>query len=209
MVIQIDSAGLSAIYAASQSVTLVRSVQVVVETWAASEARVAAAPAGVAWQAFQPLASNTVEWDDEYCAFATTTPLGPGAVLAINAQSPPMQLGLAEVFRNGGFTTQPQGGSAHVVANASSSGSYAFGLMQSATINDVSALAPISAVPVLYNQAAFVSPADVISIFLSSATTGGTVLPVPSNAFSVAASAGATGPTIGFNDRTNMFFQLA
>ena len=81
--------------------------------------------------------------------------------------------------------------------------------MQSATINDVSALAPISAVPVLYNQAAFVSPADVISIFLSSATTGGTVLPVPSNAFSVAASAGATGPTIGFNDRTNMFFQLA
>ena len=212
MDIQIDSAGLSAIYAANQSVTLARQVNTFVQTWGVPEAQLAASapPASVAWQAFQPLPSNTIDWTDQYTCFATTTPLNYGAVLMLNAFSPaPMQVGLAEIFSDGRFTQRPQGGPAYVVANASQTGSYAFGLAQSATINSVAALCPVCAAPVLYNEAAWFTPTDVISIFLSSAITGGTVIPMPSNAFAVSAAAGASGPTIGFNDKTNMFFQLS
>lgn len=73
----------------------------------------------------------------------------------------------------------------------------------------MAALCPVSAVPVLYNEAAYLTPTDLVSIFLSSAITGGTVIPMPPNAFSVVAAAGAAGPTIGFNDKTNTFFQIS
>lgn len=217
MVIQIDSAGLSAIYAANQSVTLARQVRSFVQSWGVARAgtaftpsAAASAPPAVAWQAFRPLASNTIDWADQYTCFATTTPLDYGAVLMLNAFSAaPMQVGLAEIFSAGQFTQRPQGGPAYVVANASQTGSYAFGLAQSATINNVAALCPVSAAPVLYNEAAYLTPTDVISIFLSSAITGGTVIPMPSNAFSVAAATGASDPTIGFDNSTNMFFQIS
>lgn len=113
MDIQIDSAGLSAIYAANQSVTLARQVQCFVQTWGTAQAQVASAPPAVAWQAFQPLASNTLDWADQYDCFATTTPLNYGAVLTLNALSAaPMQLGLAEVFSAGQFTQRSQSGPA-------------------------------------------------------------------------------------------------
>ena len=217
MDIQIDSAGLSAIYAANQSVTLARRVQGFVQTWgvaatqvAPTPTAVASTPPAVAWQVFQPVATNTVDWTDQYICFATTTPLDYGAVLTLNASSSaPMQVGLAEIFSNGQFTRRPQNGPAYVVANASQAGSYAFGLAQSATINGAAALCPVLAVPVRYNEAAWLTPTDIISIFLSSAATGATVIPTPPKAFSIVAPAGAAGPTVGFNDRTNMFFQIS
>lgn len=208
MVIQIDSAGLSAIYAANQAVTLARQVQSVVETVASTSAVMP--PPTVAWQAFQPVETNTVAWADQYYCFATTTPLGMGAAIQLNARSDaPMQKGSAYVFADGRFTQRPQAGTAYVVANASLAGSYAFGIAQIATVNNVAALAPVCAMPVLCNEAAYLDPSDLISIFLSSCTAGGTVIPPAANAFSIVAAAGETGPTIGFDDRTNMFFQIS
>ena len=173
MVIQIDSAGLSAIYAANQSVTLARQVQSVVETVASTSTVMP--PPTVAWQAFQPVETNTVAWADQYYCFASTTPLGMGAAIQLNARSDaPMQKGSAYVFADGRFTQRPQAGTAYVVANASLAGSYAFGMAQIATVNNVSALAPVCAMPVLCSEAAYLDPSDLISIFLSSCTAGGT-----------------------------------
>lgn len=206
MAINIDSAGLSKIYAADQSVTLTRAVgQSVV-------ANVAASGGGttVAWQAFAPLQSNTVSWTDQYYCFATTAPLVIGAVITMNSQcATPMQAGPVYQFTEGQFVQQPATGSSYVIANGAPSGSFAFGLAQTATINSVAVLSPLNAKAVLYNEAIYLSPTDLIAIFLSSATKGGTVIPPPSNALSINVSSASAGVTIGFNDQTNTFYQIA
>lgn len=205
MAINIDNAGLSKIYAADQSVTLARAVGQAVVSDVAAGGSVA-----VAWQAFVPLQSNTVSWTDEYCCYATTTPLVIGTVITMNSQcAMPMQAGPIYEFTKGQFVQQPAKGISYVIANAASSGSYAFGLAQTATINNVSALSPLCAKPVLYNEAIYLNPTDLIAIFLSSASKGGTVIPPPVNAFSINVSSASAEVTIGFNDQTNTFYQIA
>jgi hypothetical protein len=210
MKIQIDSAGLSKIYGASQTVTLARQVGRIVEAVAAQSLGATAAQPTVAWQAFAPAQTNSVGWTDQYYCFATTTPLIIGAVIKMNAQyASPMQIGAIYRFTEGQFVEQQQAGSSYVISNAMSSGSYAFGMAQSATVNDVTALAPICAVPVLFNEAVYFSPNDLIAIFLSSSQCGGTVIPPPAGVFTTAVKPGDTGTTVGFNDQTNMFFLIA
>jgi PKD repeat protein len=133
-----------------------------------------------------------------------------GAVIAMNSQcSTPMQAGPVYAFAKGQFIQQPATVSSYVIANATSTGSYAFGLAQTATINNVAATSPLSAKPVLYNEAIYLNPTDLIAIFLSSATKGGTVIPPPTNAFSINVSSASAEVTIGFNDQTNTFYQIA
>jgi hypothetical protein len=206
MEISIDGAGLSKIYAADQSVTLTRAVGQSVVTNAAARG----AGTTVAWQAFAPLQTNTVSWTDEYYCYATTTPLAIGAVIAMNSQcSAPVHTGPVYEFTRGQFIQQPATGSSYVVANAATSGSFAFGLAQNATINNLQVLSPVCADPVLYNEAIYLTPTDLIAIFLSSAGKGGTVIPRPVNAFSIKISSASLAVTIGFNDQTNTFYQIA
>ena len=202
MEIQIDSAGLSQIYAADQAVTLARQVNQVVDA-------VATRPA-IAWQAFAPLQMNTVGWTDQYYCFATTTPLVMGAVITMNARyASPMQIGSVYQFADGQFIVHQQSGNSYVVSNAMPLGSYALGLAQAATINNVPTLAPLCAVPVLFNEAVYFNPSDLIAIFLSSSSSGGSVIPPPANALNVVVKPGATATTIGFNDQTNLFYSIS
>jgi hypothetical protein len=206
MEIRIDSVGLSNIYAAGQAVTLTRQVNQAVDTQAAI------APLAIAWQVFDPLQTNTVAWADQYYCFMTTTPLVMNAVIKMNAQSgAPMQIGFVYQFAQGQFVKQQQrqGADAFIISNAMQ-GTYAFGMAQSATVNSVSTLAPFCAAPVLYNEAAYFIPSDVIRIFLSSANSAGTLLPPPSNSCTVVAEAGGgNDSTVGFNDQTNSFYVAA
>jgi hypothetical protein len=204
--IQIDSQGLSAIYGAGQVVTLMRRVDQAVDTGV-----VAGAPA-VAWQAFAPLQTNTVSWTDDIYCFATTTPLVMSAVIGINAKSDaPMEVGYVYEFTQGQFVKQQACGQcSYMVGNAMPLGSFAFGLAQVATVNSVTALAPFCAAPVLYNERAYFNPTAAIATFLSTARAAGAILPAaPSNAFDAIVKPGTGGPTLGFNDRTNMFFLLS
>ncbi len=207
MHIQIDSQGLSAIYGAGQVVTLMRRVDQAVET------DLTVAVPSVAWQAFAPLQMNTVIWSDEYYCFVTTTPLVMSAVIGINAKSDaPMEIGYVYEFTQGQFVKQQQAQStqSYVVSNATPSGSFAFGLAQVTTVNNVTALAPFCAAPVLCNETAYFNPTAVIATFLSTAKTAGAILPAaPSNAFDAIVKPGNGGPTLGFNDRTNTFFLLS
>ncbi len=179
---------------------------------AVETASVATAPP-VAWQAFTPLQMNTVIWADEYYCFVTTTPLVMSAVIGINAKSDaPMEIGYVYEFTQGQFVKQQQAQStqSYVVSNAMASGSFAFGLAQVTTVNNVTALAPFCVVPVLCNETAYFNPTAVIATFLSTAKAAGAILPaVPSNAFDAIVKPGNSGPTLGFNDQTNMFFLLS
>lgn len=216
--IRFDSSGLSKIYAAGQSVTLTRTVGQVVETMALSSAvatgsaGAAAAGVTVAWQAFSPLATNTVEWGGGYVGYATTTPLAIGNVVTINAESAAaMQTQSVYAFTQGQFVQRPLPGSpSYVVGNGTPAGTYAFGMLQTATINNAQMPGPLCAVPVLYNEAAYLDPGDVVAIFLSSATKAGTVIPSPVDPFSVDLGGnGGAVPVIGFDDQTNTFYQIS
>lgn len=215
--IRFDSDGLSKIYAAGQSVTLTRTVGRVVETMALSSAvaagSAAATAAGVtvAWQAFSPLSTNMVSWAGGYGCYATTTPLAIGNVVAINAESAaPMQTQSVYAFAQGQFVQRPLPGSpAYVIGNATPAGTYAFGMLQTATINNAPMPGPLCAVPVLYNEAAYLDPGDVVAIFLSSATKVGTVIPLPVEPFSIDPGGGGAVPVIGFDDKTNTFYQIS
>lgn len=207
MEIQIDSAGLSAISAANQSVTLSRQVNQAVDVTAGGSLT-------VAWQVFAPLETNTVSWTNQYYCFATATPLSMNAVITMNSQlQSAMVAGFVYQFAQGQFAMlqPPQGGSDYIVSNGTQQPAFAFGLAQAATVNDVAvAAAPFCVVPVLYNQAAYFIPSGTIGIFLSSASVAGTLLPPPSNPCVVSAT-GAVGsePTIGFDDQTNTFYQIS
>jgi hypothetical protein len=152
MEIQIDNAGLSAIAAAGQMVTLTRQVNQAVAVFAANTL-----PLTVAWQVFAPTQTNIVSWTDQYYCFATTTPLRMNAVISMISQGQSAMVpGFVYQFARGQFTMQQpgQGGNFYIVGNATAQGAFAFGLAQSATVNNVSVVAPFCAVPVLYNQSA-------------------------------------------------------
>lgn len=203
MQIQIGNAGLSAIYAANLTVTLARQIAQGVD---------AASQTIVAWQAFAPLQLNAVTWADEFYCFATTTPLAAGEVIAMNARSDlPVETGLVYEFAQGQFTAgqKAQTAASYVIANNTPGSIYFFGLAQTAVVNNAAVLAPFCAAPVLYNQAIYFTPADVIAVFLSSASKGGTIVPPPFNILDVSVSADAPEPVVGFNDQTNTFFVMS
>jgi hypothetical protein len=98
-------------------------------------------------------------------------------VLERNSQSDaPMQLGSVYTFDQGQFAAYPSSGSDYVIYNAMA-GEYGFGLAQQATVNDAQVFTPICVEPVLTDEAAYFTPTDQISIFLSSASNSGTLIP--------------------------------
>lgn len=205
--IQIDSAGLSDIYDAGQTVTLARQVNQVVDAVAPPRVSPDASQLIVAWLAFEPLETNTIDWSEQYYCFATTTSLTMGEVLEMNSQSAaPMQLGSVYTFDQGQFAVYPSSGSDYVIYNAMA-GEYGFGLAQQATVNDAQVFAPICVEPVLTDEAAYFTPTEQISIFLSSASNNGTLIPPPINALTLTVD--ANGAVVGFNDQTHAFYQLS
>jgi hypothetical protein len=205
--IQINSAGLSEIYNAGQTVTLARQVDQVVD--AVTSFPIEAGQFVVAWLAFAPLQNNTVSWAEEYYCFATTTPLIMAEVIEMNSQSgAAMQVGSVYAFTQGQFVAYPSSGNSYVVYNAMAA-SYGLGLAQQATVNNLHAFAPIAVDPVLSQEAAYFAPEELVSIFLSSAQEGGTIVPFPINALSLTVEPGDTGIVVGFNNQTSSFFQLS
>jgi hypothetical protein len=206
MEIQIDDAGLSKIATAGQMVTLTRRVK-------ASVVGAAHIPPTVAWQAFAPMQKNAVRWSDrQYYCFMTTTPLAMNAIITMNAQSgSAMQIDIVYQFAQGRFSMQQrqQGDGSYIISNAADR-LLAFGLAQSATVNDTQVLSPLCVVPVLNNETAYFSPSAMIGVFLSTASAAGTLLPPSANGFRVSAPDGAANePIIGFDDRTNTFYQIS
>lgn len=203
--IAIDENGLNTITNANQSVTLVQSVVSAAETLAV------APPAVVAWLAFQPLENNQIVWSASYYLYATTTALQTNAVIEFNSQTAAAaQPGWIYTFTQGQFNGSAGTGSSYNLSNQTQGSAFGFGLAVSATVNGTTAFAPLNAAPVLYNEEAFFTPQDIVSIFLSSAGANGTVLPqLPANALNVTLSSQSPTADVGFNDATNLFYLLS
>ncbi|WP_394822971.1 hypothetical protein [Pendulispora albinea] len=197
--IDISSKGLSNIYDSGQTVTLVKSV--VTDPLSGGNLP-------VAWLAFQPLQSNQVTWMVTYYMYATTTVIQSGATIKMTSKTDtPVQAGWTYPFAQGQFGSVSGTGSTYNVENQSAQGKYQFGLAQQALVNNVQTIAPLNAVPVLYNESATFTPKENISIFLSGATDNGSVISqVSSKALAVTLTSQNPVANIGFNDTTNTFY---
>jgi len=210
LTITLDSTAVSNINGAGQTVTLAQSVTSIAQT---GDARRSPQPSTIqtplAWLTFSPLESNTVSWSGQLQLYATTTPLDPGAVVAINSQTSAtggIQLGSVYTFANGAFTAATGSGDAYVAANRSGS-TFGFGLLAAATVNGSSATGPLDALTMLNDQNGFFYTPTAVFVFLSSASQNGTVLPtMPSGALQLDLSSGSLDAQVCFNDTTNQFF---
>jgi hypothetical protein len=209
--IAINDEGLKNIYGADQSVTLVKSVQSFVDL-EAEPGLATQFPVIVAWQAFQPGEQNSVTWTGSYFLCATTTPLEENSVIAIGSVTSAAAVpGWTYTLAQGQLAGSPGTGSGFIVSNQTPEGSFSFCMAQSATVNGVaSALAPLNAAPVLYNEQAFFTPEETVSIFLSSCSSNGTVIPqTPGNALVITLSSASPTANVGFDDRNNTFYQIS
>jgi hypothetical protein len=201
LTIDIDNAGLTKIYNAGQSVTIVKSV-------VSSITQAGNLP--IAWVQFQPMDSNIVTWQEIYNIFASTTILQSGAQISMSSQTPtPVQTGWTYTLANGQFAGLAGGSTLTYNANNQMNNySYSFGLAQQAIVNNVPVFAPLTAAPVLYNEGVTFTPFETISIFLASTVNNGVVLSqIASNALTVTLSSQNPAAVIGFNDSLNTFYQ--
>jgi hypothetical protein len=197
--IAIDSTGLSNIYAAGQAVTLVKSVV---------SNPLASGNLPIAWVTFQPFQANAVSWIENYNMYATTTQLTAGAqIVQTSVTGAPVMTGWTYTFETGQFTGA-QGGSSGTYNMANDQqGMFNFGLSQQAMVNNVPVMAPLNAIPVMYNEQASFTPQENVSVFLSNVINNGVVLSqVSSNALAVTLTSQSPTANIGFNDSTNTFY---
>jgi hypothetical protein len=164
--IDIDSTDLQAIYAAGESVTIVKQ-----------------SPTGpsVAWVAFLPFEANTITWTDSYALYASNTGVQGGAVISqlSNVAASP---GLKYPFSNGNFgpgvpdsTLPPNTYETNNQMSAFST--LTFGLAQSVQVNGTAQPNnPINAQTVPLNQTATFTPYDNITVFLQSQVQSSQVL---------------------------------
>jgi len=199
--IDIDQAGLSAIYTSGQRVTLVKSVT----SFPGSTGNLP-----VAWISFNPMEGNLITWTENYSVYATTTQIAGGAQIVMSS-STPAQEGIMYALENGAFSNIAGGApSVYNVKNMMEPGNFNFGLAQDVEINGVPVSAPVSASPVLYNETATFTPIETISVFLTSYTNNGVVITqVASNACTIILTSQNPTASLTFQDSTNTFIQNA
>ncbi|HKS29527.1 MAG TPA: hypothetical protein VJS44_16990 [Pyrinomonadaceae bacterium] len=201
--ISIDNEGLKKIYDSYKSVTFVKNLSL-------TTGLLFNLP--IAWLSFQPLQQNQVVWPaDGYHVYATSTILRYGSVIGMAALTEPeARTGQLYIFEQGHFTVSEGGPpGAYNIFNQMETGSFSFGLAQSASINEVQVLAPLSALPLLYNEEVSLTPEENILLFLSSYASNGTVIPqVSANALSIILSSSQPTVNVGFDNGTNSFYLI-
>lgn len=200
--ISIDDAGLNAIYGAGQSIALAKGASSIVDVQYAH----VTANRPIAWLVFKPYQVNCVTWTECYAVYASSSPLIAGTPIVANANAA-AQTGLVYVLKHGQFTVAGEGPSDVFTTENQVGNGLSFGLMQQATVNNVSVTTPLCAQPVLYNQSASMAPTTTLSIFLTSVSSGGTVLySIPSTALTLTLTKQRPTAALSFNSTTNTFY---
>jgi hypothetical protein len=198
--INIDDAGLQAIQSSGQAVTIVKSVVT---------NAVASGNLPVAWLQFQPMESNTVTWQENYYAYATTTNLQAGAkIIRTSHTAGNVQLGWTYTLNPAGVFVGAAGGGATTFTASNQHGDQlGFGLAQSANVNGVPVLAPLNVVTMLNNELATFTPIETISVYLSAYVDNGVVISqIAGDALEITLTSQSPSATLGFNDSSNSFY---
>jgi hypothetical protein len=197
--IAFDTAGLNAINAAGQKVTIVKQTTV---------------GKPIAWISFVPQMSNTITWTEQYAVYSSTTNLQSGATIQTSSSATAVG-GSQYILNTSGFfdpgiqgVTDPN---TYEISNRDPAlmvngvEMVTAGLLQGATVNNVQVTAPMCAVGILYNQDGLFTPIETIQVFTSSYANNGMVISsVAGSALTVTYTTN-TSASIKYNDQDNVF----
>jgi hypothetical protein len=198
--IAIDAEGLEEINGEDLGVTIVK--QVTTTSGSASS---------VAWVNFQPVGSNTITWSGEYFIFSTLSELEPGAEIAIESTSDPVQMGWTYTFEQDGLFSGAMGGpgDSFNMTNKVNGMPYNFGLAQNVTVNQMQDLVPLNAIPVPPFSSTGFTPQDVVTIFLYQLVGSGTVMGgIQGGTLTVTLTPQNPKADIGFDDDSGNFYLI-
>lgn len=165
----------------SQSLQLIRAAQLRI---------MLAKPVGggspnVIWQSFDPFASNSVTWDEEFGLYASDTQLQNGATIRkMTAQEPAAEASYY-TFTSGATFEGPYvdprvGAGQYAAQNSMPNSSYpvlTFGLTQAANVNGTAVAGnPLNAVLVLPNNFVTFTPITTVYVWLESNQASSTVI---------------------------------
>ena len=129
------------------------------------------------WATLAPFETNTFAFQDEYGLYASPDPVQRDTVITAFSSQFPAQSGVIYPFDDNVFL--PPAGSVDpkqfAIANKTP-GALTFGLMQEATANGRSVVAPATAVSVLAQQQVVFEPTDTVSVFMYQKTVTGTAV---------------------------------
>lgn len=197
LAIKFDNAGLAALHAAGQLVTLVKSVQ---------------GGSPVAWVSFKPMESNTVTWTESYSVYASSTLVEDGAQISTQSTQP-ANGGNTYKFDSGIFSSGTPGlpPTQYGVQNADpdfkigSTAMVTSGLYQGAVVNGQSTKSPLNAVGVLYSETGKFTPVEKVQVFASNYQNNGLVISQVSSEALLVDLTNQADQTIHYNDATNQF----
>jgi len=199
--IKFDVAGLEAMAAAGQSVTMVKQ---------------SSGGKSMAWISFAPQMDNVITWTDQYSVYSSTINAQSGAVIVTTS--------IANAIGGSSYTLNRAGYFDPGIPNSVGTAQFQIvnndpnltiggipmvtaGLVQAATINGNSVSAPICAASVLFNQTALFTPFEMITVYTSSYSNNGIIISqVAGNALTVQYTTNQTA-SITYNDQQNQFIQ--
>lgn len=197
--ITFDQAGLQALNAAGQSVTIVKQT---------------AGSKPVAWITFTPQLFNVITWNPVYSVYSSTTNAQAGAIIQTSSKATAIggssyNLNTAGFFDSG--VSGAVGPTQYQIVNSDPDlkiGSTAMvtgGLLQGASVNGTAVTAPMCAVGILFNQTAVFTPIETILVFTSSYSNNGIVISqVAGTALAVSYTTNQKA-AITYNDQQNQF----
>jgi hypothetical protein len=131
----------------------------------------------VAWQVFKPLASNTIQWNDDYSVYYSKNEPKPGTVIKIKARAEGARGGRFKLNDNGYITTELDSSNTYSFDNGSASQFVTGGLCQDGTVNGTNNSENIVCGELIFQgNRLTIRPGMKLSIWLQPGISEGTVL---------------------------------
>ncbi len=201
--IVINAADLSTIYAANESIILIKSSE---------------GEKPFSWLSFKPFESNLVTWAEDYSIYTTNQTESSGTIINFFTHEPAVPSQNYNFLNDGTFSQPnpvPIGASSYQITNQNTSVlDLSFGLIQAANVNGVDfENNPINVQFVPQNQYVIFKPLTQLAIFLASNISAGTVISPDSESGVISQSTAITFPngvyeiTVTYNASTGGFVQ--
>ncbi|MBF0624922.1 MAG: hypothetical protein HQL82_08950 [Magnetococcales bacterium] len=171
----------------------------------------------VAWLVVQPMQANQVTWDEQYGVYASTSDMSNGATLTkMSSTGIPAVMGrLYDLSAAGTIDLQPNsaGPNSFTLLNQyqSPKNYMTVGLYQNANVNSISILGnAISAVPVITNYTAVMTPFTTVYLWMQSQVKSNSVVTtVTSTTTQVTFGGGVYSANMQYNSSSGSFIQTS
>ncbi|EGG14369.1 hypothetical protein DFA_12141 [Cavenderia fasciculata] len=187
-------AGLAAIASAQERVCVVKSVNGQVSN--------------VVWVTFKPFLNNTLEWQEVYGLYSSSTQIQNGATISRLSNLKGASKTHQYPFNKAGFFDQANSVVVKSYGLVNNYGeSLTFGLTQTALVNGVQVDGELNATTVLNNQSAEYTPIVTLSVYVAASLNNGSVISdITSQALTLTYTSD-TDKSVFYDDNSNMFVE--